>query len=312
MSGTVPSSRVTTRNRVLAATGFVAITATTAAIVAFAPHCSKHEQPQVLSVEKPRIWCKYDPSSEDLMVYRETQGQKKGAELGESSLVSLQGHPLAVACQDENIWIVTKKSVVKGSILSDPNCCSVSPNQEISHVRAPEYSMEGTEVIAASTWFPVGNARPAVATVTNNGWFQVFTPPNSGPVIEENFIINLRTNNVLDEITRWPDNVTSAAVGVLGHDAFSVIPFGPGSKLLYYLGWPGGGYKPLLDLDIWTIDIRSSVPNAAYISGSSPIIYNADRGGWVAILNVVTTDGKQVEIPQVVIPREVLLQKTTP
>lgn len=307
MSGTVASSRsLLTKTRVLAASGLIVAAAAGATIVSILP--TRTEQ-----LTTPRLWCSFDVHSEGLMVYKENTGPKqKGTEIGEAKIVSLEEKPLAVACQDDLIWVVTKNSIHKGRVVFEPECCSVSLQQTISHVRAPEYSIGDTEVVAANIWLPVGESRPVVATMTNNGWFQVFRPPTAGPVIDENFILSFKDDPSLNERNNWPANVTGVALGVLGHDAFSIIPFGPDAKRFYYCAWPGGVYKNLVEFQIKIMDIRNAVSDASHISGASPIIYNADRGGWVSIIEVTTTSGETVKVPHVVVPQEVLLQKTTP
>ncbi|VVC03468.1 Uncharacterised protein [Candidatus Bilamarchaeum dharawalense] len=306
MSDTVQASRVKPKHLVWAGAGTIALGIATASILLIPSH------EQTIQPQKPRIWCSHGVYSEGLMVYTESDQKEKGRELGKPSLVSLSdfSKPLAVSCQEDGtVWLVNSKTIIKGKISSDPTCCSVDLEQEISHTRAPEYQIDGAEVVAASIWLPAGGSRPAVATVTNNGWFQVFMPPSDGPVVQENFIFSLKDNPLLKENVKWPEKVTGAAVGVLGPNEFAIIPFGENTHIIYYVKWPGGPYKALVPVDLWSMDMRTEFPNLVSINGSLPVIFNADRGGWVTRLQVITTDKGQTEIPTVVKPREILLQE---
>lgn len=267
---------------------------------------------QKTETKKPRrVWCIYDQEKQTIMSYIES-GTKptQGKELGNATFLPLDDFesvkPLAVAChKDGTVWIVGKKSIYTGKIApleSSKGNYAVKDTLEVSHTNIPEeYRPPGTQVIAANIWWPSKEQLPVVATVTNNGFLQIFRPPRNEPTISDKIIFELRKID-------WPNGIAGVVVGIINTNEFTVIPFGnqnAGITELYYLRVIGNSYANAQGAKPHTLSVKSVAPNAKNIFAASQIIYSEERGGWVSTLHVMLNDGSTIEIPMNVKPRNV-------
>ena len=263
---------------------------------------------------KTGVFCQHDPKTDDLFVFDSDRSDSQVILPAKIKITDFSNStkPLALVCSSEGIlWWIDTTSLYKSQMKLENGQIKVEALQQFEYTLLPEYKEGGARVAGADILLLASDQIPYVATVTNNGWFEAFRPPKSGPSIEDKYLIPFRGDGCkLAEEDRWPGSVSSVVVGVLGSGQFSIIPVcNTTSKdcqtaRYYYIGVSNkhGEIQPV----IYTFDLREDISTIVSITSAAKIQYDEDRGGWVSKIVGIDTEDKLHAFLRILVPKGLL------